>query len=371
MKNIFYIRVLFLLLISFALYNQSLAQGCVAVRNMSSCSLFDSTSTISKWQVSVNYRYFKSFRHFRGKEEEEERVEQGTEVINHDNSVLLGLSYNFNSRWSASVVIPYLSIDRSSLYEHYGNKPNTNPRFHTQSSGVGDIRLNVYRSLLNHKRFQLIAGVGAKLPTGNFHDKDYFHKKDQEGNDSLVYKVVDQSIQPGDGGFGFSTELNLNYQFTRKFSVYGTAFYLFNPRNTNGVKRRDDLELGIPNTPSSAIALSNEFSVADQYLFRLGVSYQIKRVVVSLGGRYEGVAAEDLIGDSDGFRRPGYIISIEPSAVYSFGRSALALNLPIAWKRNRVQNTIDMAKSEMQGTEIIGDAAFADWLLSISYSYKL
>lgn len=360
MKNI-YIRILFALLVLFLVQNQSYAQGCVAVRNMATCSALDSTS--SKWQIALNYRYFKSFRHFRGKEEEEERVQNGTEVINHDNSVLLGINYNFNKRWSAAVVIPYVFIDRSSLYEHYGNTPNTNPRFHTQSNGFGDVRISAFRSLVQHPKFYLQAGLGVKLPTGNFHAKDYFHKRGKTVEDTLVYKIVDQSIQPGDGGFGYSVEFNMNYQFARKFSAYGTVFYLFNPRNTNGVKRRDGLDSGIP--------LSDEFSVADQYLFRLGASYQINKFVVSLGGRYEGVAAEDIIGKSDGWRRPGYIISIEPSAVYNFGRSAIAVNFPIAWKRNRVQNTIDMAKSEMQGKEVIGDAAFADWLLSISYSYKL
>ena len=67
------------------------AQGCVAVKNMSSCSLnWGTDQNYSGWQASVNYRYFRSYKHFRGKHEETERVENGTEVINNDNSINLG-----------------------------------------------------------------------------------------------------------------------------------------------------------------------------------------------------------------------------------------------------------------------------------------
>src|SRR3546814_42374 len=96
------------------------AQGCVAVKNMSSPGLNFGDDTHKGWQFSLNYRFFRSYKHFRGTHEEKERVENGTQVINNDNSINVGVSYMFNHRWSATVSIPYMWIDRSSLYEHSG-----------------------------------------------------------------------------------------------------------------------------------------------------------------------------------------------------------------------------------------------------------
>ena len=50
----------------------------------------DSTSTLSKgtFIISGNYRYFKSFRHFRGDQVEREVVELGTEVIDESSFFL-------------------------------------------------------------------------------------------------------------------------------------------------------------------------------------------------------------------------------------------------------------------------------------------
>jgi hypothetical protein len=36
-----------------------------------------------------------------------------------------------------------------------------------------------------------------------------------------------------------------------------------------------------------------------------------------------------------------------------------------------VQNTIDKERTKITGTYQIGDAAFADWLVSLTYSYRL
>ncbi len=206
-------------------------------------------------------------------------------------------------------------------------------------------------------------GLGLKLPTGNYETKDHFHKLDSEGQDSLVYKVVDQSIQLGDGGFGFILEYEVAYNFNHWFSAYSTGLYMSNPRNTNGILRSETL--------TANIAKSNEFSVVDQFVFRLGARFNVSRFQLAIGGRYEGIPSEDLIGDSQGFRRPGYIVSLEPSALYTTGKHTISASVPIAMYRNRTQNTIDKARTELTGTYTIGDAAFADWLLSVTYAYRL
>jgi hypothetical protein len=356
------------------------AQGCVAVKNMGSCPLsYDSTSSRGL-QLSVNYRFFRSYKHFVGKEEQAERVEKGTQVINNDNSVNVAINYSLSSRLSAALIVPYIWIDRSSMYEHLGN--TSGQRFHTQSQGVGDIRIiGYYNAIPARKKIGLNVGLGVKLPTGKYDATDLFHKNTAPQGEpvvvGLVEGVVDQSIQPGDGGTGAIIEYDLSINPKDKWGAYVSGMYMFNPRNTNGVKRSNSLQ----KTQAGAdIPLSNEFSVTDQYMVRAGARFSTHRLQAFLGGRMECIPSKDLIGESDGFRRPGYIVSLEPSVFYTTGKHTIGFNLPVAVERNRTRSQIDIARGMREVTlddgskgmePVHGDAAFADWLVSITYAYRL
>lgn len=364
------IQILTILSFLWAVPHLVLSQGCVAVKNMSACAINWGDEDPTGWQFSLNYRYFRSYKHFVGANEQQERVENGTEVINNDNSINLGLNYTFNKRWSASLIIPFVYIDRSSLYEHLGNSTTSNPeqlRFHTQSQGLGDIRaIAYYNALGSYQAGSLAFGMGLKAPTGKYNAKDYFHKPE-----GLVEKVVDQSIQPGDGGTGIITEFDFTHNIRGKFYGYANGMYLLNPRNTNGVKRSSNLTI-VPST-GEPIEKSNEFSVADQYMLRAGGRYMTHSLQASLGTRVECIPSKDLIGESDGFRRPGFIVSVEPSVFYTKGAHTIGFNFPIALERNRTRSQIDIARgvNPTTGKPFHGDAAFADWLLSVSYAYRL
>lgn len=351
------------------------SQGCVAIRNMS-CSgngamISGNTTGLlnpGEFQALMGYRYFKSFRHFRGKHEEPHRVEEGTEVINYFNSFDLGLSYSATSRLAFTVVLPITFNDRSSLYEHYGNSPEANPerkRFHTNSAGIGDLRISATYWLLNpskYSRGNFAVGLGLKAPTGNEGVEDDFHKLDSLGNDYLTRRPVDQSIQLGDGGWGVNLEVQGFHSLFEKANVYFSGFYLSNPREINDVQRNPASD---PNDPYSY------FSVADQYAARLGVNYlPVPNFGISAGGRIEGVPSEDLIGGSKGFRRPGYAISIEPGVSYAYKNATFNLNVPVALFRNRVQSAQDKERTAQTGEYRIGDAAFADYLVNATLTYR-
>ena len=348
-------------------------QGCVAVRPMS-CSAsgpLNNTGLLTKgeWQVFSSYRYFESFRHFRGSEEEANRVEDGTEVVNVSHSMDLGISHMINNRLGINFNIPVIYYDRSSLYEHYGNSVNRNPnqdRFHTGSSGIGDIRITpsywLYDPTKHTGRGNVSFGLGLKVPTGNSDVNDDFHRLNDDGSDSTITRPVDQSIQLGDGGWGFNTEIQGYYRVGAKTSLYYNGFYLFNPRNTN-----DTLTRG---TADGVDPLIVHHSVADQYAARIGVNTSLSSrygLLGSLGGRVEGVPSKDLIGESDGFRRPGVIVSVEPSLTVLLGHINLTLSVPVALYRNRVKSTYDLADPT---GERHGDAAFADYLINFNFSYR-
>jgi hypothetical protein len=125
------------------------AQGCVAIRsNGNTCSMA-SPSAAKGWQMNLNNRYFKSYKHFVGTIEQKHREEEKTEVINHNYSLDITATRFFNSRWSLSITVPVISNTRSSLYEHGGNSAGELGRHSTQSFGLGDIRVSAYRWLLD------------------------------------------------------------------------------------------------------------------------------------------------------------------------------------------------------------------------------
>lgn len=107
----------------------------------------------------------------------------------------------------------------------------------TFSKGLADIRLGVGYWIFNpetHLNGNLAMGLGLKLPTENFNATDVFYNIGANGEPQT--RPVDQSIQPGEVGFG----LTFDFQFYQKISIklysYLSGFYLFNPRNTNGTR---------------------------------------------------------------------------------------------------------------------------------------
>ncbi len=52
-------------------------------------------------------------------------------------------------------------------------------------------------------------------------------------------------------------------------------------------------------------------------------------ISVSLGGRVDGIPYHDLIGKSDGFRRPGYIVFLDPAVALERGANSFTVSTPI------------------------------------------
>ncbi|MDX1570406.1 MAG: hypothetical protein R3200_07965 [Xanthomonadales bacterium] len=327
------------------------ANGCIIVRPSSALTLDLEdvhTPRQGRFELSMAYRYLYSDRHFRGREEESHRQAEGTDVRNEVHTIDYTLTYRHSDRWSFSAALPYVTANRSSLYEH-----DRVSRHAMEADGIGDLRLMAYRSLAlgeSERPRGVTLGFGVKLPTGKDDVTDIAYRPD-----GPEVRNVDQSIQPGDGGFGFFAEAQA---YARVFDDHTFAFftgsYLVNPRDTNGVSthRRRETEAVM--------------SVADSYQARAGFSRMLQSVeglTVDAGLRIEGVPADDLVGDSNGFRRPGYAVYFEPGFNYRKGPHRFNLNVPIAIERNRVKSKAD----RLTGRH--GDAAFADYLVMASYTF--
>jgi hypothetical protein len=339
------------------------AQGCVAIRGGAACGTNPGSGTNlmqGEFLLNTGFRYFESFRHFRGSEQEHHRIEEGTQVINDSYFLDLSLNYGLSDRLYANVILPFVSHKRSSMYEHGGNPPNGLGERHTTAAhGLGDMRLGLGYWLFDPAKsrgFNYAVGLGIKLPTGKYDYTDTFYNQGEDRDQDLE-SVVDQSIQPGDGGTGLTLDIQGYQALSNSLLLVTNFYYLFNYQETNGVLTRRG---------------NSEFSCPDQFAAQIGTFYNtgLGGLSAYLGGRLEGVPADDLIGGSGGYRRPGYVLSVEPGLNFGTSRFAFNLSVPIAIVRDRIQSYEDKVRTQERGTYVHGDAAFADYLINFSASYR-
>ncbi|MCX6626903.1 MAG: hypothetical protein NTW28_04635 [Candidatus Solibacter sp.] len=298
-----------------------------------------SAPSSGRWNLSFGYRWQDSFRHFVGDVEQPQRVAQDTQQENKIHLFDVALSYRLNRRWTLTFSAPAMDADRI----------NHRTKGLTESTGLGDMSVGakfwVFRPPTeSHQNIQV--GFSIKLPTGKPNATSLITGTANPTNSPTT---VDQSIQLGDSATGFAIDYMAYKSLPRRFTLFSTGVYLFNPKNTYTA------------TTPGARALS----VPDQYLFRGGLGYgvpKLRGVALSAAGRVEGVPARDLIGREDGFRRPGYAVSVEPGLQYARGRNLWSFSYAIAVHRDRTRSVPDVRA----GTH--GDAAFADSVLLIGYS---
>ena len=311
------------------------------------------------WSIAVGYRYQHSFRHFVGTEEQKQREELGTQVVNYINLFDVSVTYKFNPRWSLTVGLPILNATRTydhQLFDVFFHVPNA-PDQVSHSNGIGDLSVSGQFWLLRppaENGHNVAFSFGAVFPTGNDAAQDTVATVN---GPQTVF--VDQSVQPGAGGYGISLGTEA-YQRVKRAVLYVSGSYLITPQESNGTPNAS-----IAAVPLKPNPLTSTMSIPDQYLVDGGMAYPVSKVrglAAKMGLRYEGVKVRDLIGGSLGFRRPGYALSVEPGFQYEHNRNTWTVNIPVAVQRNRKRSVPDL----MQGKA--GDAAFADYLVLVGYS---
>ncbi len=356
------------LLIAGLIPSPSHGQGCVASRGaglptgisgLHGGLMGEHSDAASKWQAAVGYRWLHSDRHFVGDVEQVHRQNEGSEVINDSHFTDLSISYNFTPRYSATLTLPFVYHDRSSTARSNDVARTILERFHTQSAGLGDIRVNGNMWLWDPtkpRKQNILLGFGIDAPTGKKNAKDTF-RVFRTPNVVNEERNVDQSIQPGDGGWGFTIDMYGYQQIAPRLSAYVNGSYTFTPQEKNGV------------LTSRNNIFESEMSIADSYMGRAGLEFVVwpkHGVTVSLGGRIEGVPVHDAFGGSEGFRRPGYGISIEPGISAMLKSWSFSLYTPVAVSRMRERSKPD----KMTSAVAHGDAAFADFLVMFNVSKR-
>jgi hypothetical protein len=337
-----------------------LAQGCVVARGtgvMAGHTAADQEGPgDGKLQTAVAYRWFKSDRAFVGTHE----IGRPPGVdINRSHFIDVAITYAFNERFGATLTIPYARHERSSVATDAGGA--ILQRFSTHNSGLADLRLVANGWVLDpksHPKGNVQLGIGVDLPTGDKDARDAFPTFDpSSGQLALVRRPVDQSIQLGDGGYGVLLSFYGLRQATERLALIAEGTYAVTPEETNGVRSLSDSPF------------ERELSIADSYALRAGLRYELAPALgvrVELSGRIEGVPVHDVVGGSDGFRRPGYTVYVEPGVSAALGTYSLSLYAPIAVQRDRQRSVGDMRLTEATGVFQHGPAAFADYLVMFS-----
>ncbi len=338
-------------------------QGCVAVRGGGQCSLTGSFLTgdgagypkPGDWLASLSYRFIHSERLFAEDSEFTAPSAFDAQPIANSHFVDLSVLYTVTPRFSVGLTLPFTYSVRSTKYEHDGLT-----RRDSEAGGIGDVRLTAYYWLLDPEKSpkgNISLGIGPKFPTGDYNAQDTFYTAT-----GAVKRAVDPSIQPGDGGFGFSADILAFRELGPRWQAYFQGSYLFNPQDTNGVP--------VTGGPPNILSVT---SIADQFSARFGASFALIPewgLSVTLGPRIDGVPATDAFGDSNGFRRPGYAISVEPGITWMKNGWTVSLTTPVALYRNRIQSNEDKRIAAITGTPHTGDAAFADYFITASISRR-
>ena len=293
------------------------------------------------WEVAAAYRRLSADKWF-----------VGTEAVMFDTLPLLGepmfvkvnsidvtVTYGVTRRLSLALNIPFSSGSHSRFYADAN-------RHTVSASGLGDVNLigNFWlRDPLDHANGNLALGLGVKAPTGRHNVMGGFWTATGTSR-----AAVDQSVQPGDGGWGIMLQTQGFWRIANRTHAYLGGNYLISPRERTEVPFR-----------------STFVAVADVYSARLGIAYGLwpeRGVSLSLGGRIDGTPAGDLIGGRDDwYRRPGSITYLEPGMAITRGAGTFRLNIPV-----RVSQHLgpDRSTARLNGGDL------ADRLIFVSYSTR-
>jgi hypothetical protein len=308
----------------------------------------------AQWELSGSYRYFRSNRFFEGN-----RPARSAPAARRTQQLWeMGVNYAVDRQWSIYGALP---VTDAALALGTGAGGSLDG---TRNTGVGDLRLGARKWLRRIPYFRdsspawrenLGLGIGIKLPTGDANAKDRF--VDLAGNRRL--RPVDLGSQPGEGGVGFTLEVQ-GFKQAGSATLFLSGGYLFNPRNQTGTQSIRASLFGPANVPSNV----RFNTVPDHYFFEIGAGMPVRGVpglAMSLGASVTGVPPSDLLGASDGYRFAGFAVELEPGASFNRGAGTLSLKVPINVYRNAQEGP------GLPGRRLV---TFAPYQILMSYTHR-
>jgi hypothetical protein len=336
--------------------SDAFAQGCILARSPEQGGMLPGQGGVIEsghFQLTIAERHQFSYQHYVGDVYQEYRAQQGTQVENRINLLTLNLSYQWSPRVSVEVDMPFLFASR---------KTQSSP-IKYEASGSGDVILGVntwLKSPEHATRNNLSVGLGLLVPSGNDDVQNTVNTNiTGTGAPVEVTAPVDYSIQPGSGGWGLVMQW-MGFQRAGHLTIYADGDYIAMQGGINAVQRGATL--------SNTTPLNNYVSISDQYLLEAGILVpvsHIKGLSLTAGPRDEGVPAYNLFPVSnDGFRRPGYAVTVGPGVEYVRGSNLVTAGVYKAIHRDRTVSYPDSVYGQH------GDAAFAQYVWLASWTHR-
>ena len=297
------------------------------------------------WQAQLSYQYGDANQLYIGDQRNDAAGPFGVPPDRKVQILDLDVLYGITNRWSADLSVPF-------VFSSGGTEQGTaqSHQFVSQSSsGVGDIAFEAEYWISNPAkpgRVNGSVGLGFVAPTGS------------DSVTALSYNInppqsrpIDEAFQQGSGGWYALLRAQGTAQVSGPFFAYASGYY------------------GLSLTKHTDVIQGGAFrAVPDTYSGRLGVAYLLpvlQGVVLSFGGRINGVTVRDVIGGGDlYFRRPGYEIYVEPGLTWTLGRNMASISVPIRVYQKQLDSLLDASLNRHLGQD------FAPYLLRASYARR-
>lgn len=301
-----------------------------------------------QWQLTTSFFHYYSDKHYIGTEPNT-RINAYDGPVNIRSQFDFDLAYAITDRWNVSLDVP-LQHQRYDLHRVFPESGSSEPvPIHAGTDGLGDMTLRGGYWLFSprHSRGNVFVSLGLEMPTG---------KSDATADVYGRQVPVDISVQPGNGAWGVVPTVQAFRTFNR-FSLYGFATYLIDPRNTTGTPAF------FPALHSADTATVN--SSTDQYMAEIGgaIPTPLHWLSLTAGYRFSGVPVSDLFGASDGFRRPANLQYAMPGAQISLLGRTINFSVPIV-------TYINVKPRIINGVNQNTDSTVPSFMFSISYPLR-
>lgn len=320
-------------------------QGCAPVRFAGSVPGTEGDIYLRRhtWQVAATYRRLSSNRLIQGHED------MGPSSVVKSQSLYTSVTYGISDRFAVGLSLPFSHGSHETSYPD--GQRHTN-----RATGLGDISLNASYWLFNANPLRaggnLSIGLGVKLPTGSNEVSGTWWNADG----STIPWPVHQSIELGDGGWGWSVRTQGFQPFGSRLYLYGGGSYTFNPRKTSEVVRTpgSPQHWAVPDTWDASVGVAGAIWPAQGFSARLGVAF-------------DGTRKRDLIGGTDSLehRLPATSGYVMPGLTLTRGAHTLTVTMGARIYKNFLPSVWDDANGKK------GGGGLAKYVFQTGYAVRL
>lgn len=280
-----------------------------------------------QWQAQVSYQYGSTDQFFVGDQRNDAAAGPDGKAPERTVHIwALDLIYGVSNRFTLDLTVPFSSGT--------GGVWNGGQFYEFHAGGLGDVTLQAEYWLNDPMKPSTFSGsveIGIMTPTGS---------DAVEGLGPNGVRPIDEAFQLGNGGWHVLLRLQGTARLGGPWFAYGSGYYGLS------LSERTDIKQG-----------GVYRSVPDTYSGRLGAAYLLpllEGLVVTAGGRINGVTVKDLIGGADMYwRRPGYEVYFEPGLSWTLGRNTASVSVPIRIYQNKLDSPLDVSLGRHIGSDFV------------------